>query len=199
MEKFPKVSTITEIKLNDNPLCSKYKSSLEYISAVKKIFPDIRSLDGKNLSPDGCCVPQKNYLCSIDTYDITEQFVRHYFSIYDSVTRTALKGLYSKHAIVSISSYFSGLTSKTIDSRIRLYQSKSRNLLKISPALMVKSSFVGPDDIIQLWKSLPQTQHDFQSFSIDVTYSSVGASYSYIYFYGTNYLFFAVAHSYFES
>lgn len=112
-------------------------------------------------------------MCSIDSYDLTEQFVRHYFNVYDSVTRGALLGLYSKQAIFSISSNFSGLTSKTTDSRIQLYQSKSRNLRRISSALMIKSTFYGPEDIKQLWKLLPQTQHDFRSFSIDVTYCSV--------------------------
>lgn len=177
IEKFPKVGVITSIKLHDNPLCVKYKSSpLEYIIAVKKIFPDIQSLDGRILSPDGCCVPQKNYLCSIDTYDLTEQFVRHYFTVYDSVTRAALIGLYSKNAIFSMSSNFSGLTSKTTDSRIQIYQKKSRNVLRMSPILLTNNIFYGPENIKQLWKLLPQSQHDFQSFSIDVTYCSVSES-----------------------
>lgn len=130
-------------------------------------------MDGRTLSPDGCCVAQKNYLCSIDTYDLTDQFIRHYFSIYDSTTRTALHGLYGKQAIMSISSNFSGLTSKTTDPHIKLYLSKSRNILKMASASMVKSTFYGPDDIIQMWKTLPQTNHDFQSFLIDLTYCSV--------------------------
>lgn len=180
IENFPKLSSvITAIKLHDNPFCVKFKSSpLDYINAVKKIFPHITKVDGRSLSPDGCCVPQKNFLCSIDTYDLTEQFIRHYFNVYDSVTRMALLGLYSKRAILSISSNFSGLTSKTLttDSRIQLYQSKSRNVLRVSAAALIKSTFFGHEDIKQLWKELPQTYHDFKSFSIDVTYCSVSAN-----------------------
>lgn len=177
LERFPKISGLTAIKLYDNPLYHKYKSSpLEYIAAVKNIFRDIENLDGRFLSPDRCCAPQRNYLCSIDTYDLTEQFVHHYFSVYDSTTRASLHGLYSKNAIFSISCNFSGLTSRTTDSRIKLWQMKSRNIRRDSLSTVVKNIFNGPDEIKQLWKLLPQTKHDLKSFSIDVTYCSVSGS-----------------------
>lgn len=143
---------------------------------MKKIFPHIQRLDGRNLSPEGSCVPQRNYLCSIDSYDLIEQFVRHYFGVYDSNTRATLLGLYSKTAILSISSNFSGLTSKSNDGRLKFYQSKSRNILRISQPAMVKTCFHGHEQLKQLWKDLPQSMHDYKSFTIDVTYYSVSVT-----------------------
>ncbi|KAG4074421.1 hypothetical protein HA402_000400 [Bradysia odoriphaga] len=172
LEKFPKVGVITSIKLHDNPLCAKYKSPIEYISAVKKLFPDIQTLDGRQLSPDRCCVAQKNYLCSLDTYDLTAQFIRHYFNVYDSNTRGTLSGLYSAKAILSISSNLSGIAGKASNNRLQVYQSKSRNILRMPKAALTKSIIYGSDKIKELWKDWPATQHDFQSFTIDVTYNS---------------------------
>lgn len=64
--------------------------------------------------------------------------------------------------------------------QMRKYTMRSRNLAKIvtRPAadLGALPTYVGGDSIAAVWTSLGKTQHDYQSFTIDMTHYSVGRS-----------------------
>lgn len=83
---------------------------VSYIAEVKKIFPslvhfvsvsnfwrDSKTIncnlshlqDGKPMNTIG--YSQKNYLCSLNGYDLVEQFLEHYFSSYDCIGRPNMR------------------------------------------------------------------------------------------------------------
>lgn len=83
--------------------------------------------------------------------------------------------LYQRNAILTFSCSISG--NEFIDKQLRKYSLRSRNLLKIDckpgSDLSTVPTIVGNYAIIALWQQLGQTEHDFPTFTIDMTYYSV--------------------------
>lgn len=60
------------------------------------------------------------------------------------------------------------------ENQIKYYILKSRNVLKMSNFGQALNSIIsGPDEICNLWTNIGSTEHDFNSFMIDMTFYSV--------------------------
>lgn len=81
LSAMPSLQTIEEFALHDNPLVQ--MEPLAYITAVKRFLPNLVRLDGHTLGASGCSVTHQNYLCSLDGYDLVEQFCEQYFAMFD--------------------------------------------------------------------------------------------------------------------
>lgn len=111
VESIPK-GTITSVILKGNPFCLNYTDPNAYIAAIKGIIPNLEKLVSYlfhhlneysfkiNITTlqDGCdisfSISKQNYLCSLEGYDLVEQFVQHFYTCFDAPNRVRLlKGI----------------------------------------------------------------------------------------------------------
>lgn len=91
--------SLQEINLSGNPVCSLYSSGIKYVKAVLVLLPSIKKLDGIVVSAG---VPiQRTWLCNNEGENLVNQFVEHYFMLYDS-NRALLEHTYHQSALFSI-------------------------------------------------------------------------------------------------
>lgn len=161
---------ITELWLDGNPVCKNY-DELRYIQAVKEVCPHLEKLDGIVLGTNGFLAYRRNYVISTESQQFVDQFLQHYFVLYDSSYRRNLSSLYHENAMFSLScSYLHGQsTSATV--KFENYKRLSRNLIKLSD--LSKSSeqlMCGAKGIIDRLCTLPPTEHDPYTFTVDVVH-----------------------------
>lgn len=90
----PSLPLVSEIDLRGNPLGLKNIDPSDYIGILKNQFPELCCLDEKLLSENANIVTQQNYLCSVDGYDLIDQFITLYFESFDSPIMKNLKSKY---------------------------------------------------------------------------------------------------------
>lgn len=198
LESLPALPNLSEINLRGNPLGLTNIDPLEYIAAMRALFPNLVRLDEQPLNDNACSVAQKNYLCSVDGYDVIDQFVKQYFETFDGKVSRSLTGmwlliahyysyrntlviiffsleLYRPSAILTFSCSVAG--NEFTDKQLRKYVVRSRNLnrINIKPGVDLGPlpTFVGGAAIMHVWTRLGKTQHDYPSFTIDMTHFSV--------------------------
>ncbi|XP_049768590.1 nuclear RNA export factor 1-like isoform X1 [Schistocerca cancellata] len=168
---------ITELYLHKNPVCGKYKTREAYTSIVTVNFPRLIKLDGTYV-PHMPGLPQwrPNYIfCSShgDSSELADQFIEHFFTLYDGEVRTGLQGLYHENAYFSLSStYYAGQSTAT-SKGLSPYIAQSGNILHMSNKQNTKIALChGAKNILSKLQALPQTQHDPYSFTVDVLHHS---------------------------
>lgn len=168
---------ITDLTLEDNPLCDRFRDTESYISAVRKRFPKVMFLDGQELpKPIGFEVDEEvtKIPSSLATYfvvpgaqGLVTVFLQEYYKIFDSPDRQKLQEAYSEHALFSLSCTFpeSGPGARFTT----LYNSDNRNLKKVSNnERRHKLVIQGRSNIGKFLDTLPLTSHDLMSFKVDV-------------------------------
>ncbi|XP_049794988.1 nuclear RNA export factor 1-like [Schistocerca nitens] len=168
---------ITELYLHKNPVCGKYKEDHSYISVIRVIFPHLAKLDETFLHRiPGLPRWRPNYiLCSSpgDSAELADQFVEHFFVLYDSADRTWLHGLYHVDAYFSLSSMYLPGQSTSLNARLSSYVAECRNLLHPTNKLRLKAALChGSEKVLTKLEKLPQTQHDPYSFTVDLLHHS---------------------------
>ncbi|KRT81639.1 hypothetical protein AMK59_6315, partial [Oryctes borbonicus] len=159
---------LKELWLDGNPLCDKF-DEFTYGRDAKRYLNTLEKLDGVNIQQRGFLPFRRNYLCNQTGFDLVDQFLEHYFTLYDAQNRSVLDGLYHKEAQFSLTSNYLPLQSTSIHARLRAYKKISRNLLQVQDASKVDEFlFSGPHDIIKILSSLPQSEHDPFSFTVDL-------------------------------
>lgn len=159
---------ISELWLDGNPLCAKYKTSQEYVHAVKNVFPYLQKLDGIVIGMEKKFVPsiQSNYLGNGSKISLIKQFVRHFFTLYDQDDRIVMNGLYDKNAVYSMT--LSNTTNHIYKEIIKPF-STNRNLLKFADYAKCHEFLLwGPEKIITALQRQPPTLHKFKTFYIDL-------------------------------
>ncbi|XP_049841930.1 nuclear RNA export factor 1-like isoform X2 [Schistocerca gregaria] len=147
---------ITELYLHKNPVCGRYSNGQSYIRVIMRDFPCLTKLDGTYLH----CIPglpqwRPNYIfCSShgDSGELADQFVEHFFTLYDSEDRACLRGLYHKDAYFSLSSMYLPGQSTSLHARLK------------SKAALCH----GDEKVLAKLQKLPQTRHDVYSFTVDL-------------------------------
>lgn len=164
------LTQVTKLILDGNPLCAEFKTSEDYISKMKSLMPQLKSLDSVSLFSGGIAVPkEKNFLCSKAGHQMVDQFLRHFFDRYDWTDRRCLDGLYHDNALFSLTCLLLSGQSTSQNSSLTWYVPYNRNLKKISDYSKAESMlFHGPDQILELFTSLPATEHDPYSFCVDL-------------------------------
>ncbi|KNC26297.1 Nuclear RNA export factor 2 [Lucilia cuprina] len=158
---------IRSLRLDGNPLCSKYCFAGEYIKTVKKYFPDLKVLDNVEITAKGNLTSQKNFLCDTAGYDFVNEFVTRYFQTYEN-DRVYLKDLYHPKSVLTLTCNYNLAKLPAQNSkRILKYLNVSRNILKIEFNRAYTSMYFGPSEIIRVLMELPGTTHDMLTFSTD--------------------------------
>lgn len=169
---------LMELDLEENPLISNYPSSASYVSAIRKIFSNLKTLDKEALpnqigfdlavaenipETKGSFIPDE----SLKTF-ITG-FLKEYFRMYDSDSRQQLMVAYHDSATFTISIASNNSMYKPNE----LIMKDSHNLLKLRDesqwVKLVKNSNV---DIVSFMNKLPITKHHLETFHVDIPFFS---------------------------
>nr|CAI5857626.1 unnamed protein product [Callosobruchus analis] len=161
--------------LEGNPLCDQYGyNSSDYIRDMLTMFPHLETLDGIPIKVNDLPAVRTNFICNLEGLDLVNQFLEHYFALYDSQNRMAVENLYHPSAMFSLNSTFhTNQANSTIYKYSNKYQSISRNLKMLAD--FSKSSdclFVKAPEIAKTLCNLPATEHDRLSFKVDLIFHS---------------------------
>uniref|UniRef100_A0A1A9W6Q6 Uncharacterized protein n=1 Tax=Glossina brevipalpis TaxID=37001 RepID=A0A1A9W6Q6_9MUSC len=165
------VFNLKSLRLDGNPLCSKYSFAGEYIKAVKDIFPSLENLDNIEITTKGNLSSQKNFLCDVGGYDLTQEFIKWYFKTFECVkNRVKLKDVYHHNAMFTLTcNYLSVTSTQKTRERIGVYNDVSRNILKMHDLKRAYASVhYGRDEIMATILSLPNISFDLLTFVTDV-------------------------------
>ncbi|KAI4463113.1 nuclear rna export factor [Holotrichia oblita] len=159
---------LEELCLDGNPLCDKC-DEFSYGKDAKRLLPTLKKIDGYRIQSNPFVQHRRNYLCSQTGFDLVDQFLEHYFTLYDADNRSVLDGLYHEEAIFSLTASFKSMQSTSTNARLQAYNKVSRNLMNL--ATFTGSDeflFAGPSDILKVLCALPQSEHDPFSFNVDL-------------------------------
>ncbi|XP_018333973.1 uncharacterized protein LOC108743059 isoform X2 [Agrilus planipennis] len=160
-------SSIEEIILKDNPFCAQY-DEYSYVKAVLTVLPNLKKLDFLRVQKDDLLSFKKNYLCCPEGHDFVDQFLDHFFILYDK-QRSSLRDMYHLGATLTISCHYNKNKEKYEDADLECYTSFARNLKTLSGITnSYDNMFVGCDNIMAVLCQLPPTNHDPCSFTVDL-------------------------------
>ncbi|XP_026481977.1 nuclear RNA export factor 1-like [Ctenocephalides felis] len=157
---------ITDLWLDGNPLCDKYTDEASYIKDAKSYCNNLVKLDG-TLLKTGLPQSRRNFVCDNEAAQLVDQFMEHYFTVFD-ICRKNLVDLYDANALFSLSSSLTP-TMLTGSSPSKVFSSASRNILRLSDITRGQDQLhKGAENIIKFLDTLPKTQHDPYTFTIDI-------------------------------
>ncbi|KAG8437936.1 hypothetical protein GDO86_008575 [Hymenochirus boettgeri] len=172
---------LEELWLEGNPLCDAFRDQARYISAVLKRFPKLLRLDGQELPPPitfdvetpTTLPPCKgSYLASEDIKVLVLRFLQQYYVYYDAEDRQGLLNVYHDEACCSLSIPF-GPGQNPTRSSLGDYFKDSRNVKRLrDPTLRFKLLKHKRLNVVGFLNELPRTQHDLNSFVVDITAQS---------------------------
>lgn len=163
---------IKELFLDGNPICERFDVPQKYVAEVRQRFTELDWLDGHRLDDITNIVALQNFIVARDAYTLAEEFVKTFFTIYDSFERQQLMQMYTDKSMFTLSIHFEPDRTReflSTISRIKKYADLSRNIIKTSDlSQLLRNVVVGVSGISSLFGELPKTSHKFASFSIDV-------------------------------
>ncbi|XP_047099519.1 nuclear RNA export factor 1-like isoform X2 [Schistocerca piceifrons] len=168
---------VTELYLHKNPFCGNYREEQTYTSVVRANFPHLIKLDGTYVQ-SVLHLPQwrPNYILWSshgNSAELADQFIEHFFTLYDSEDRTWLWDLYHEDAYFSLSSTYLPGQSTATSARLSSYLTECRNLLHKSNKQKLQAALChGTESVLAKLEKLPRTQHDPYSFSVDLLHHS---------------------------
>lgn len=166
-----KNNPLREIWLDGNPLCENYSSPEKYIEAVKKYCPNLLKLDGVLVQSGlpNAPVMYQNYIKNARAKPIVNQFVTHFFALYDQRDRSILRGIYHEDAMFSMT--LSPPPSEVGRQNLLNFMSNNRNILNLTDFGSYRNLlFQGHDRIIDTISRYPPTQHIRKSFAVDLMF-----------------------------
>lgn len=165
-----KTLAVTDLWLDGNPLCDKYLDEETYIDAVKIFCPNLLKLDG-NLLKIGLPQSRRNFLCDDKAAKLVDQFMEHYFTVFD-INRKNLLDLYDSQSLFSLSCSFTS-TMLALSFSANMFHSSSRNILRLSDLTKGEEQLhKGAESICRFLNVLPKMQHDPYSFTTDIIHHS---------------------------
>uniref|UniRef100_A0A023FJY8 Putative mrna export factor tap/mex67 n=1 Tax=Amblyomma cajennense TaxID=34607 RepID=A0A023FJY8_AMBCJ len=168
------MSSLQELVLEGNPVCSSYDDKTEYISAVRERFPKVILLDHNELPPpisfdlgveETMPLSKPSYFPSEEVKQVVVQFLEQYFSIFDSKDRSGLLDAYHDNAVFSLTA----MKLATTKTDVKEFQRESRNLARLTNSDARRDRLKsGRLNIVSFLNQLPETRHDPSSFTVDV-------------------------------
>ncbi|XP_037073313.1 nuclear RNA export factor 1-like [Pollicipes pollicipes] len=169
---------LVELNLDGNKLCDGFTEKADYISAVRKRFPKIVLLDNVELPPpiefdveDDSVAAKKlpesksSFFCGSQPRDIALMFLKQYFDVFDADKRDALMDAYHERCRFSLSV---SLPPRNSSDRLHTWMSDSRNLQRTARERQAALLRSGKLEVLGALARLPKTQHDSNSFTVDV-------------------------------
>lgn len=162
---------ITDIWLDGNPVCENYSSPEQYIESARRYCPHLSKLDGVYIGAPGMPLTYNGYFTNGEKKKLANQFVHHFFTLYDQSDRTILRGLYHRDAFYSMTL---GIPPALAGKKnLNKFSSNNRNLIKLADFSKSRELlFYGSEDILRALKRLPQSLHDRSSFRCDLLHDS---------------------------
>ncbi|XP_016051226.1 PREDICTED: nuclear RNA export factor 2-like [Miniopterus natalensis] len=167
---------LEELWLKGNPLCDTFPDQPTYISVIRKCFPNLLRLDGEDLPPptvidivdmDIIKPCKESYKGPETLKNLVSQFLLQYYLIYDSEDRRSLLSAYHEEACFSLTVLFN--SEDPALSSLCEYLKDNRNMKKVKdPDLRVQLLKRTNHDIVSTLCVLPKTQHDLNSYVIDL-------------------------------
>ncbi|CRK97653.1 CLUMA_CG011038, isoform A [Clunio marinus] len=155
IEEIFELPNLTKIYLDSNPVCIQYYDNpFKYVTDLQRLFPNLESIDEKQIDSSTSIVNMQNFLITSKVYSLTEQFL-NFFEYFDSY-HEALREFYHKDSIFTISNESQVLNQ---------FNDLSRNIIG---ATNINKVLLGPDYIINFFETFPPTTHDYTTMSIDV-------------------------------
>ncbi|XP_003803823.2 nuclear RNA export factor 2-like, partial [Otolemur garnettii] len=175
-----KALKLEELWLEGNPLCSTFSDKSAYISAIQDYFPKLLRLDGQELPspiivdirvPELIKPSQESYKGPDTIKSLVLEFLKQYYSIYDYGNRQSLLSAYHDEACFSLTIPINSEDSAS--SSLCEYFKESRNLKMIKdPYLRRRLLKHTKCEIVDTLITLPKTQHDFNSFRVDMWFQT---------------------------
>ena len=176
LEKLRGFYQLKILSFYDNPCCKRYKDINDYRREIRAIFPQLVVLDNEQLSEPiilgteniSGSVPtcKASFLGPADTSKIVLAFIENYYKVFDSAKRDDLIMGYDTNSFFSIS-----INSEPIKRGppFTEYTKYSRNLVRCKDTNKRRALLLcGRIDIVHQLRQLPQTQHNPDSFIVDV-------------------------------
>ncbi|XP_011501522.1 PREDICTED: nuclear RNA export factor 1-like [Ceratosolen solmsi marchali] len=164
-----KTLSITELWIDGNPLCENYSSASQYVEAVKHYCSSVYKLDGVLVNSVGLPLVFKSYVKNWKKRKLVEQFIQHFFTAYDNRDRSVMRGLYHDNAWYSTTV---GMASSLINKKyLEHFSQENRNLL-IFGKNNRQCLYYGQEQILNILKQMPASQHIYNSFCCDLMYSN---------------------------
>lgn len=171
--------------LDGNDLCDKFKDNNSYVSAIRKKFPKVLTLDGHTLPPpitfdletsSELPAVKGSFFINDSIQTSTVNFLKAFFTLYDSDNRQPLMEAYNEEALFSLS-VAKNPNIEYSQPKVHDYLSESRNFIKMGKSTsetMRKNKLLkrGKINIVAQLCDLPSTTHDYNSFIVDVDHSS---------------------------
>lgn len=176
---------ISELWLDENPLCENYPSPKRYTESIRLVCPSLTKLDGVYVGIPGTPIISPIYVKNVWRRKLVEQFLEHFFMLYDEKDRSILRGIYH-HAAVYSMSINSSLMNKKQEDKISVVDltkdaSDEESKKEIAPemALMDRNLmrkftdpldrlYYGEEAILEVLAKFPETQHFKEWFSYDL-------------------------------
>lgn len=161
---------IIKLWLDGNPLCENYATAKRYIENAKKYCPHLQELDGVTIVSNMPFI-YRDYYKDEKVLDFVRKFASHFFTLYDQIDRTILRGIYHKHAFYSMSF---GISNPIAQKKNLIQYTGSRNLLRKGKAKKNAHAhlYYGQEDILANLIKMPRTYHDKNSFKYDIMYDN---------------------------
>lgn len=171
----PSTTQVKELMLDMNPFADIHPEPHKYVAEVLDFFTNLQWLDGYKVDKILRMVTLRTFLVQRDAYTFSEEFVKTFFTFYDSFERPMLKQFYGDKSIFTMSIYCDydpsmSYPAANYSNRIANYvKNFARNIHHISDMNRISDKvFVGQAKIADIFQNLPKTSHKPASFSIDV-------------------------------
>ncbi|XP_036296015.1 nuclear RNA export factor 2-like [Pipistrellus kuhlii] len=176
---------LEDLWLEDNPLCSTFPDQSTYISAIRTCFPKLLRLDGHDLYPPIIIDIDRPYLIKPlikDNYKGSDalknqvlHFLQQYYFIYDFGDRRNLLSAYHNEACFSLTVPY--IPDNPAPYSLFQYFKNNRNLRNLQdpnpsaypPCQLLKYT---KHDIVSTLCMFPKTQHDLNSFIVNIWFQS---------------------------
>ncbi|KAF0884071.1 NXF2 factor, partial [Crocuta crocuta] len=173
---------LEELWLEGNPLCDTFPDQSTYISAIRECFPKLLRLVSAYTHHCPLLTIDHLYICPQTLWEsfrgneklksLILQFLQQYYLIYDSEDRQGLLTAYHHKACFSLTIPFN--PEDPSPSSLCEYLKENRNMKKIKDSyLRVQLLKHTKHDIVCSLCELPKTQHDINSFMVDMWFQTV--------------------------
>ncbi|KAJ1065807.1 hypothetical protein K5549_007802 [Capra hircus] len=154
---------LEELWLDGNTLCDTFRDQSTYISAVRERFPKLLRLG--------------SYFGTETLKNLVLHFLQQYYAVYDSGDRQRLLDAYHDGACCSLSIPFT--PQNPARSNLAEYFKDSRNVKKLKdPTLRFRLLKHTRLNVVAFLNELPKTQHDINSFVVDISAQTVSTYFS---------------------
>lgn len=174
--------SLININLHGNPVCAVFFTAQQYVQCLIEILPNLTTIDSQSVNAkefvkNDFFSAKRNYLCSLDGYDLVEFFIETFFTTWNNESdkmKSIVESFYQKNASLTFSFSFNESILKTARYEINIRKNRllSRNLSALTGKDMI---YFGHNRICSFYRDFYNTIviFDIPTFSIDLAVFNV--------------------------